>query len=114
MKSIRIFFSLCVLFLCLFCGTLLGRSQDAHSPSPVIVRAERFELINKAGRVCAFLGTDADGNPQMQFLNKQGKSVLSMSARSGGDVGLSINNNEFDKMILLSAAKESASVLIQR
>jgi hypothetical protein len=48
-----------------------------RSPAPEVVRAQRFELVDSAGRVCAQLGATAD--------NGGGSSELVLFDRKGED-----------------------------
>jgi hypothetical protein len=44
-------------------------------PAQSVVRAQRFELVDQAGRVKAVLGFDAQGNPHLRMWDTQGREI---------------------------------------
>ena len=100
----------------------------ASNVSPQVVQAERFELLDKAGNLRAFFGTDADsvgigffgkdGNVRMHLVaaedgyadlslhDKQGRSRATFQVRTDGFPGVILNGNDGNQMALLAEAHD--------
>jgi len=100
------YFFLIALLLSLF----WRKSEGVPPPVPTTIRAERFELVNRAGKVTARLEGDRNGQPQFQMLNDKGVPLISLVADSGGVTLLTLRDGKGWKEVVLRADENSASI----
>lgn len=68
--------------------------SEKQSPSeiPEVVRAGRFEVVDKHGKVQAVLGTDSDGAPLVGLRDKNGREAVWLTILDDGMCVLAMND----------------------
>jgi len=64
-------------------------AQKAPQPEKVL-QAERFEVVDQAGKLRAALGTASDGSPSLTLADQAGKSRATLGIASDGSPGLQL------------------------
>lgn len=75
-----------------------------------VVRAQRFEVVDSAGRLRARLGTKEDGSPSLILLDANGKGRALFAVSSDGSSLLTLNDATMAPMLSLSTRADMPSV----
>ena len=85
-------------------------AQDA-SPPKAVLRAESFELVNKAGKVVAQLFAGEDGGGNLRLRSSDGLVRVKLGATADGS-GLVLFNQEAEPAVWAASNKSGTSVTL--
>jgi hypothetical protein len=84
-----------------------GQVKAAKALTKHTVRAQRFELVDAAGKVRSVLGVSDDGGSGLGLWDRDGKDRGGLMLLADGTPGLALRDREGKQRILLTFAQRS-------
>ena len=85
----------------------LTQNVSAQSQSPRIIRVTGVELVDTAGKLVGFLGTDEKRTIGLAFFDPQGKKRAELGLGSGAAPRLDINGPDGDSLLSLDLGQHA-------
>jgi hypothetical protein len=94
-------------------GLSAAITSQAAPPAPAVLRAQRFELTDKEGRVRLNLSLRENGSAGVNLLDEKGRERLTLyTAPGNGSPGVLLKSSDGKPKIVLSTSQEDEGAMV--
>ena len=107
----RLKWAIVVVALCLIVTAVAIAYTAGTATVPEVIRAQRFELVDAEGKVCAVLSVSADGSTGLAMMDEGGKQVVGLGTGPDGGTGLALMDENGKQVVGLGTGADGGTGL---